>query len=198
MSEVLAEASTAGESNRIGEQKYFDDHVASEEGMVGHQCLPDIMAEKGETVDAPRRACVLPAWSFELAHGLSDSEQAPEVWTKRLDEWRDGGFREGKGVFSKKTRLFLVCAHTSRLVPCGHNGQGYDIARARTWFYSAASLAKFALELAVATMEAVVGMKLPAHADFACGLNASLQGASAEGGGAEDIIQVDNRLPRCA
>ncbi|CAN0187922.1 unnamed protein product, partial [Ectocarpus sp. 8 AP-2014] len=31
-------------------------------------------------------------------------------------------------------RLFLVCAVTHRLVPCGPDGQGYDIQRPRSWF----------------------------------------------------------------
>eukprot|EP00903_Cladosiphon_okamuranus_P006370 g6237.t1 len=44
---------------------------------------------------------------FAKTQGLSEDEQTPEVWVKRLDEWREDDFKEGKGVFKKKKRLFL-------------------------------------------------------------------------------------------
>lgn len=104
-----------------------------------------LMAVRREGFDTPRQACVLPPWKFTEAHGLSEDEQSPEVWLTRLKEWREDDFKEGKGFFKKKKRLFLVCALTHRLVPCGPNGQGYDIQHARTWFRRSISLATFAL-----------------------------------------------------
>ncbi|CAN0399699.1 unnamed protein product, partial [Ectocarpus sp. 12 AP-2014] len=82
-----------------------------------------MMAIRRDGFDTPRRACVLPPWDFAQGHGLSDEEQAPECWVKRLGEWRGDDFKQGKGVFKTKMRLFLVCAATHRLVPCGPHGQ---------------------------------------------------------------------------
>lgn len=114
-----------------------------------------LMAVRREGYDTPRQACVLPPWSFAGAHGLSDDEQLPDVWLTRLKEWREDDFKEGKGFFMKKIRLFLVCAHTHRLVPCGPNGQGYDIQQPRTWFRTSIGLATFALQVMCSTLAAM-------------------------------------------
>ena len=117
-----------------------------------------LMAERREGVDTPRQACVLPPWKFAKAQGLSEDEQKPEEWIKRLKEWREDDFREGKGFFKKKKRLFLVCAQTHRLVPCGRNGQGYDIQQPRTWLRISVSVATFALQVVCSTLAAMAGL----------------------------------------
>ena len=67
---------------------------------------------------------------FEAApEFLSDELRRPEVWKKNVEEWRESDFEAGKTVWKKQMRLFLICAHTHQLVPCGHNGRGYDIQR---------------------------------------------------------------------
>lgn len=114
-----------------------------------------LMAVRLEGFDTPRQACVLPPWKFAKVRGLSEDEQSPKVWLKRLDEWREEGFKEGKGFFKKRKRLFLICAHTHRLVPCGPNGQGYDIQQLRTWFHMSVSVATFALQVACSTLTAM-------------------------------------------
>lgn len=108
------------------------------------------MAGRAQPIDAPRRACVLPPWDFDLRRGLSDEEQKPEVWKKRQEEWQQGGSKAHKGLFTKTTRLFLVCARTDRLVPCGHEGRGYLIECARTWFRAAVNLTSLTASLVVA------------------------------------------------
>ncbi|CAN0533059.1 unnamed protein product, partial [Laminaria digitata] len=52
-------------------------------------------------------------------------------------------------------RLFLVCAHTHELVPCGHNGRGYDVQRFRQWVRMTVDVAKFAFQVTCATLAAV-------------------------------------------
>lgn len=77
------------------------------------------------------------------------------MWLKRLNEWRENDFKEGKGFFQKRKRLFLVCAHKHRLVPCGPNGQGYDIQQPRTWFRKSVSVATFTLQVVCFTLAAM-------------------------------------------
>lgn len=139
--------------------------IAADDGVTStlDVLVAMVTARRAERFDTPRRACVLPPWDFEQEHGLSESESSPLVWTKRLDEWREGRFREGKSVFIKRTRLFLVCAETNRLVPSGHKGQGYRIELARTWFRRSVSLTAFALQLAAATLGAIVVSQLPGN-----------------------------------
>ena len=119
-----------------------------------------LMAVRSDPFDTPRRACVLPPWKFAKTRGLSEDEQRPEVWVKRQDEWREGDFKEGKGITKKKKRLFLVCAHTHRLVPCGPNGQGYDIEQPRTWFRMSVSVATFALQVLCTSLSAMAMVPL--------------------------------------
>lgn len=108
------------------------------------------MAGRAQPIDTPCRACVLPPWDFTLRRGLSGEEQKPEVWKKRQEEWQQGGSKAHKGLFTKSTRLFLVCAQTDRLVPCGHEGHGYLIECARTWFRAAMNLTSLTASLVVA------------------------------------------------
>ena len=123
-----------------------------------------VMAMRSEGFDTPRQACVLPPWPFAKEHGLSEEEQAPEVWIKRLNEWRKRDFKQGKGLFKKKKRLFLVCAHTHRLVPCGTKGQGYKIEHLRTWVRTSANMAAFALQVVCSTLAAIAAAPLSAAA----------------------------------
>lgn len=86
-------------------------------------------ASLAETFDTPRLACLLSPWLFENPLGLSPAEQDPQSWTRRaqLDSARN------KDWLRKEMRLFLVCARTYRLVPCGLEGQGYLVMEARNW-----------------------------------------------------------------
>lgn len=85
-------------------------------------------AMRGEASPTPRLAVLLDKWDFECERGLSIEEQDPGTWWRRLSEGKNRG-----GRFGRKMRLFLVCASTYRLVPCGDNGQGYEIWRPRKW-----------------------------------------------------------------
>ncbi|CAM9463484.1 unnamed protein product [Scytosiphon promiscuus] len=142
-----------------------------------------LKAVRSEGFDTPRQACILPPWKFAQAHGLSESEQSPEGWVRRLGEWRKDDFKQGKGFFTKKKRLFLVCAHTYRLVPCGPNGQGYDIHQSRTWVRMSCSVAAFALQVVCTTLAAMATAPL-------AGLGAAAEaGVSAAMDSFESILQ---------
>lgn len=117
-----------------------------------------LMAMRRDGFDTPRQACILPPWKFAKVRGLSEDEQAPEVWVKRLAEWREDDFKQGKGFFKKKKRLFLVCAHTHRLVPCGSNGQGYDVQLPRIWFRMSPNVATFAQQVMRSTQMSVAAV----------------------------------------
>ncbi len=144
------------------ELKPLADAIHADDGVMGRldSVVAMMMEMRREGFDTPRHACVLPPWKFANAHGLSESEQEPEAWVKRIKDWQDDDFKEGKGFFKKKKRLFLVCAHTHRLVPCGPNGQGYDIQQARTWFKTSANVAAFALQIMSATLGAMLATPL--------------------------------------
>lgn len=140
--------------------KPFAHGIDADDGVMGRLdfVVAMLMAVRSEGFDTPRMACVLPPWEFAEAHGLSEEEQKPEAWVKRLKEWREDDFKEGKGFLKKKKLIFLVCAHTHRLVPCGLNGQGYDIQQPRKWFRMTVSLAKFALQVACSTLAAMAAV----------------------------------------
>ena len=131
--------------------------IDADDGVIGKIdfLVAMLMAVRSEGFDTPRQACVLPPWKFAEAHGLSEDEQTPEVWLRRLKEWIEDDCKAGKGYFKKKKRLFLLCAHTHRLVPCGPNGQGYDIEQPRTWFRMSVSAATFALQVVCSTLAAM-------------------------------------------
>lgn len=134
--------------------------IDADDGVMGtlDSLKAMLMAVRREGIDTPRQACVLPPWKFAKAHGLSEDEQKPDVWINRLKEWREDDFKEGKGFFKKKKRLFLVCAQTHRLVPCGRNGQGYDIQQPRTWLRISVSVATFALQVVCSTLAAMAAL----------------------------------------
>ncbi|CAN0258452.1 unnamed protein product, partial [Laminaria digitata] len=102
------------------------DVMTADDGVVERLdvLLTMLMAVRGEKVDIPCQACVLPG-DYGEPDVLSDELRKPEVWTKKLEDWIERDFKAGKGFLKKKKRLFLVCAHTHQLVPCGHNGRGY-------------------------------------------------------------------------
>lgn len=142
-----------------------------------------LMAVRGEGFDTPRYACVLPPWPFEKDHGLSEGEQNPKVWVELLKEWQQDDFKEGKGFLKKEKRLFLVCAHTHRLVPCGPDGHGYDIQQPRTWFRRTVRVATFALQVLCATLTAMAAVPLS-------GAGAAVEaGVSAAMGNFESMLQ---------
>lgn len=109
--------------------------------------------------DIPRLACILPPWEFECEQGLSEDEQSPKRWMHRLSEWEAHDFREGKGLFQKKSRLFMVCAQTHRLVPCGPNGHGYELCSLRKWASMATGAVTAVLEITCATFGAVLAAR---------------------------------------
>lgn len=165
------------------------------------------MASRGEEIDTPRRACILPPWDFaKPCGGLSDDEQKPENWVKRLGEWQDDGFKKGKGVFTTDKRLFLVCAQTHRLVACGSAGHGYDLRHARKWVRVVTPVAKFALQVACSTLGAMLaaplsGMSAAAEEAVSAGmemLTGQLGRLRVDGGAAEvDMLsQVWSIVPK--
>lgn len=119
-----------------------------------------IMAQQAEGFDIPRHCCILPPWAFDGIEGLSPAEQNPLNWMQRLREWQQGS-KEGTGLFTMKTHLFLVCAHTFRLVPCGPKGQGYVIRQMRSWVRGTARLVSLALQMTCATLGALGAAELP-------------------------------------
>lgn len=137
--------------------------IAADDGLMNRFDFVVIMlmALRGERIDTPRQACILPPWDFANPSGLSDDEQKPESWTQRLREWQDDGFEQGKGVFHTDKRLFLVCAQTHRLVPCGPSGHGYDLGHARKWVRVASNVAISLLEVACSTLGAILAIPLP-------------------------------------
>ncbi|CAM9921133.1 unnamed protein product, partial [Ectocarpus sp. 12 AP-2014] len=64
-------------------------------------------------------------------------------------------------------RLFLECAVTHRLVPCGPHGQGYDIQCPRNWFRMSVSVATFVLQVVSATLAAIAAAPLSGAGDLA-------------------------------
>ncbi|CAM9968674.1 unnamed protein product [Laminaria digitata] len=137
--------------------------LAADDGVMGRldHLVAMLMKVRGDKVDTPRDACLLPG-NYAEPHGLSDELRRPEVWKKKVEEWRETDFEAGKGVWKKKMRLFLICTHTHQLVPCGHNGRGYDIQRVRKWVRMTVDLAKFALQVTCASLAAVAVAQLPA------------------------------------
>ena len=73
--------------------------IDTDDGVVGklESMVTMMMAVGRDGFVIPRRACVLPPWKFAEAHGLSEDEQSPEVWVKRLNEWQEDDFKAGKG-----------------------------------------------------------------------------------------------------
>ena len=79
-----------------------------------------------------------------------------------MEEWRESDFDAGNSVWKKQMRLFLICAHTHQLVPCGHNGRGYDIQRVRKWVRMTVDLSKLALQMTLASLATGIVAQLPA------------------------------------
>lgn len=112
----------------------FKRHVDSESKLT-RNLQEMIMADRKKNVDFPSEVCILPPWEFEKPDGgLTAAEQDPASWRQRREKWQQSCKKDGKHVFFKKTRLFLVCSRSQRLVPSGHNGQGYEVKLPRTWF----------------------------------------------------------------
>lgn len=172
----------------------LEDLVAADDGVMGRLdfLVAMLMAERGEEVDTPRQAVVLPPWTFAQPHGLSVEEQAPGSWTKKLDDWREGGFKAGKGAFQTKMRLFPLCAHSHRLVACGHNGQGYDVQRARKWVRMTVNALDFLLQVACSTLQAVTVAQLPATALGAAAERAVTSALGRLEGGLEGMVFDDH------
>lgn len=104
-------------------------------------------ALRADQFEAPRLACLLPPWSFARSRGLSPTEQHPRTWKSRLQE----GVKK-KGFFTKSMRLFLVCAKTYRLVPCGFHGQGYQIEELRDLVKKTFGVVRVIMEFTAVTL----------------------------------------------
>ncbi|CAN0505917.1 unnamed protein product, partial [Laminaria digitata] len=118
-----------------------------------------LMAAQGDKVETPRQVCILPGHYAQ--EGLTDSMRDPLVWKTKRAEFDQGDFEVEKTIFTKNLRLFLVCARTEQLVPCGHDGRGYEVRiirdRARVVF----KIAKGVVEVASATLAAVFAAQAP-------------------------------------
>lgn len=100
-------------------------------------------ALRAETFDTPRLACLLSPWDFEEPRGLSQREQDPQTWTRKVQHES----ARGRGWFTEEMRVFLVCAKTHRLVPCGLDGHGYQITEVRDWVKRAFGVVRVMVEL---------------------------------------------------
>lgn len=136
-----------------------DDGVQEGQGPL----MQMLKAIRGDQFDTPRLACVLPPWEFEQSEGLSVEEQSPRGWIGRLKKWRDNGFREGKGWFIREERLFLICAQTCRLVPCGAKGQGYELRAFRRWVDKTIGGVGILLGIVSTTLSVMIPPHLPSN-----------------------------------
>lgn len=129
--------------------------VEGNDGVMGRLdfLVAMLMTERAGNITAPRFACVLPPWKFALPHGLSAEEMDPREWTNRFAAWREDGFKDGKRLFETEMRIFPVCAFSQELVPCGDNGQGYSVTRAREWARNIASVAQALTTVALPAVE---------------------------------------------
>lgn len=143
---------------RIGQ----DEPLEEKEELVNNvKFIVDMMmAERGERFDTPRLCCVLPPWDFGKPEGISPADQEAQKWISRLKVWRDDGYREGKGIFTKRMRLFLVCAQTYRLVPCGVKGQGYEIREIRKIWEKVGQFAATMLHISCATVDTMIAASI--------------------------------------
>lgn len=78
---------------------------------VTHSLLSLTTAIRAEPFATPRLVCIFPPFDFEFAEGLFPIEQNPLNWIRQLEQWREENFKTGKGLFTKRKRLFIVCAH---------------------------------------------------------------------------------------
>lgn len=117
---------------------------------------------RAETYDTPRLACVLRPWEpFDLPEGLSSREQDPTIWASKLEE---DILKKNERYFKKNMRLFLVCALTHRLVPCGPLGQGYRLQHVRKWVKKTARVADMMLRITLASLCGALGAGLASTA----------------------------------
>jgi hypothetical protein len=72
-------------------------------------------------------------------------------------------------------RMFFICSHTLRIVPCGPKGKGYNFSVAKDWVKRAAPVLKVGLILLKLGLQASTGIPLPIP-------------------GLEDILNVDNSI----
>lgn len=117
--------------------------VERHDGVMGRLdfLVAMVMAQQAEKISTPRFVCVLPPWEFAESGGLSPEEMDPSVWTKRFADWCDDDFKDGKSFFETEMRVFPLCAFSGELVPCGHEGHGYRVKRARKWVRDATRVA---------------------------------------------------------
>ncbi|CAM9300333.1 unnamed protein product [Sphacelaria rigidula] len=106
----------------------------------------------------PRLACLLPAHEG----ALSEVARSYSSWSVRLQRWCHGGRVDGKGIFSRKLRLFLLCAHDMSLVKCGPGGQGYEVKELLAWVRKAKVAAKVGFVLGSIALKVCTGLAVPA------------------------------------
>lgn len=105
----------------------------------------------------PRLACLLPAHEGNL----SDSERSYLSWSARLPKWCHRGRKVDKGIFSRKLRLFFLCAHDMSLAECGRGGQGYEVKELLAWVKKAKPAAKVGVALGSIVIKACTGWVVP-------------------------------------
>lgn len=126
-------------------------------------------ALRADQFEAPRLACLLPPWGFERSRGLSPTEQHPQTWKSRVQE----GIKK-KGFFTKSMRLFLVCAKTYRLVPCGFHGQGYEIEELRDLVKRTFGVVRVIVEFTALTLGLVSAAGLMSNLVEAIGITSDM------------------------
>ncbi|CAN0083327.1 unnamed protein product [Ectocarpus sp. 12 AP-2014] len=157
----------------------------------------------------PRLVCVLPA-PASGAKPLEEKDRSFEEWSATLRDWCLGGKRKGKGVATRKLRLFFLCPYDRSLAECGPGGQGYEVTEMLKWAKKAKPLAKVGLALASIAFKVCTGLAIP-EADFEATLGtkaggalstfvedslnsggesvASIAGERLDGGRAEELLQ---------
>lgn len=116
----------------------------------------------GLTVRIPSHAVLLPPREDESLE-MTDTEREASSWIRRLKDWRAHGKRGGKGVVSKKYRLFFLCGHDRSLAECGFEGKGYRIKCPREWVRRGGLPFMQALLIVVSiALKTVAGLSIPA------------------------------------
>ncbi|CAB1109595.1 unnamed protein product [Ectocarpus sp. CCAP 1310/34] len=123
----------------------------------------------------PRLVCVLPA-PESGAKPLEEKDRSFDKWSATLRNWCLGGKRKGKGVATRKLRLFFLCPYDRSLAECGPGGQGYEVTELLTWAKKAIPLAKVGLALASTAFKVCTGLSIP-EADFEATLGTKAGGA---------------------
>ncbi|CAN0216321.1 unnamed protein product, partial [Ectocarpus fasciculatus] len=105
----------------------------------------------------PRLVCVLPA-PESGAKPLQEKDRSFEEWSATLWNWCLGGKKKGKGLATRKLRLFFLCPYDRSLAECGPGGQGYEVTELLEWAKKAKPFAKVGLSLASIALRVCTGL----------------------------------------